>query len=63
VLDLTGNAHEWTSSRGTVDGTRIVRGGAVRDEGVDIIDVMANENARAESQALFNIGLRCVINE
>jgi eukaryotic-like serine/threonine-protein kinase len=63
VLDLTGNAHEWTSSRGTVEGTRIVRGGAVRDEGVDIIDVMANENARAESQTLFNIGLRCVINE
>ncbi|HSS02669.1 MAG TPA: bifunctional serine/threonine-protein kinase/formylglycine-generating enzyme family protein [Kofleriaceae bacterium] len=64
VLDLTGNVREWTSSRGSVPGTRIVRGGSVLGgEGVDILDFMAPENARGESQALFDLGMRCTVSD
>jgi formylglycine-generating enzyme required for sulfatase activity len=63
VLDLAGNAQEWTSTRAG-DGLRVVRGGgALAQVGDAIVDFMAIENPRAESQALFNIGMRCVVNE
>jgi formylglycine-generating enzyme required for sulfatase activity len=62
VLDLTGNAMEWTDTLGG-PGVRIVRGGSSSKEVADaIIDYMAVENARAESQVLFNLGMRCALN-
>jgi formylglycine-generating enzyme required for sulfatase activity len=65
VLDLAGNVQEWTDTRGDGgDGVRIVRGGGVlpQDDGA-IIDYMAIENPRMETQALFNIGMRCAVND
>src|SRR4051812_30857880 len=65
VLDLTGNAEEWTQSRGTVDGTRIVRGGCILPECTDnIIDLMAVENPRPSmSSGLFELGMRCAFSD
>jgi formylglycine-generating enzyme required for sulfatase activity len=65
VLDLTGNALEWTDTlAGTATGFRIVRGGSSSDEVAGaIIDYMAVENMRAESQVLFNLGMRCAISD
>ena len=66
VLDLTGNAQEWTASSapGPEAGFRQVRGGCVAKECKDgLIDNMAIENPRAESSAsMFEVGLRCAIN-
>jgi hypothetical protein len=65
VLDLTGNAQEWTSSQGDRKGLRIVRGGCILKECTDqLIDDMAVENLRPESSSgLFELGMRCAINE
>jgi serine/threonine protein kinase len=64
VLDMTGNVQEWTLTAGKTPGVRIVHGGGVQDGVVDaILDVMAIPNDRIESQPLFAIGVRCVINE
>src|SRR6185503_9526445 len=50
VLDMAGNAQEWTDSRAD-DGIRIVRGGGtVKELGDALIDYMAIENIRPESQ-------------
>jgi hypothetical protein len=66
VLDLTGNAQEWTASSapGPERGFRQVRGGCVAKECKDgLIDNMAIENPRPESSAsMFELGLRCAIN-
>jgi formylglycine-generating enzyme required for sulfatase activity len=63
VLDLAGNAQEWTATRAG-DGIRVVRGGgALAYVGDAIVDFMAIENLRAESQAQFNLGMRCVVND
>jgi serine/threonine protein kinase/formylglycine-generating enzyme required for sulfatase activity len=63
VLDLTGNAMEWTDSRGKDDGTRIARGGSTEGGADYIVDMMAVENPRVESQTLFYIGMRCAISD
>ena len=64
MRDLAGNAQEWTTTPGTNEGIRIVRGGGTLEEvGDAIVDYMAIENLRAESQGLFDIGMRCVIND
>ena len=64
VLDLGGNVQEWTSSHARGDGVRIIRGGGVLEDTAErLIDYMAIENPRAESQALFNIGMRCALSE
>ena len=63
VLDMTGNAEEWTRSAGTGPGIRVVRGGGVNENVRDaIIYVMAIANSRIASQPLFAIGERCAIN-
>jgi formylglycine-generating enzyme required for sulfatase activity len=63
VLDLAGNAQEWTDTRAD-ERVRVVRGGGtLPGVGDAIIDFMAVENPRAESQALFEIGMRCAITE
>jgi eukaryotic-like serine/threonine-protein kinase len=66
VLDLAGNAQEWTASKapGSKPGFRQVRGGCVAKYCLDaLIDVMAVENFRPESGAgQFELGLRCAIN-
>jgi formylglycine-generating enzyme required for sulfatase activity len=63
VLDLAGNAQEWTDTRAG-DGIRVVRGGsALIYIGDSLVDFMAIENPRAESQAQFNLGMRCVVND
>jgi formylglycine-generating enzyme required for sulfatase activity len=63
VLDLAGNAQEWTDTRAG-DGLRFVRGGgALAMVGDAIVDFMAIENPRAEAQALYNIGMRCAVND
>jgi formylglycine-generating enzyme required for sulfatase activity len=65
VLDLTGNAQEWTASiaPGGV-GFRQVRGGCVTKDCLDnLLDMMAIENPRpASGGAMFELGLRCAIN-
>ena len=63
VLDLTGNAQEWTGSLGDVKGLRIVRGGCILKECIEqLIDDMAVENMRPESSGgLFELGMRCAI--
>lgn len=65
VLDLTGNAEEWTLTAGERSGIRIVRGGGIMEENVRelIVDLMAIPNSRVASQPLFAIGERCVIND
>jgi hypothetical protein len=64
VLDLTGNAEEWTRSLGEEPGIRIVRGGGVEDHVRDaILYVMAIPNSRVASQPLFAIGERCAVND
>ena len=64
VLDMTGNAEEWTVTPGDGRGVRFIRGGGVGEPMQDIIlDVMAIANARAASQPLFAIGERCVVND
>jgi formylglycine-generating enzyme required for sulfatase activity len=62
VLDLAGNAQEWTSSP-VADGTRAVRGGCTLKECTDqLIDEMAVENPRPESTSgLFELGMRCAV--
>jgi eukaryotic-like serine/threonine-protein kinase len=64
VLDLAGNAQEWTASRGPEAGTRIVRGGGIVTDSLDSLLVyMAIENRRPESSSgQFELGLRCAIN-
>jgi len=63
VLDLTGNVLEWSDTPAG-PGIRIIRGGSSSTEIAGaIIDYMAVENARAESQVLFNLGMRCVVND
>ncbi|HEX3478639.1 MAG TPA: bifunctional serine/threonine-protein kinase/formylglycine-generating enzyme family protein [Kofleriaceae bacterium] len=63
VLDMTGNAEEWTlTARGR--GVRVLRGGGVAEQlGDALLDFMAIPNPRAASQPLFAIGERCVVNE
>jgi hypothetical protein len=64
VLDMTGNAEEWTLTPGEQSGIRIVHGGGVEDQvRGSILYVMAIANSRVASQPLFAIGERCVINE
>jgi formylglycine-generating enzyme required for sulfatase activity len=65
VLDLTGNAEEWTLTPGEQPGIRIVRGGGIMEENVRelIVDLMAIPNSRVASQPLFAIGERCVITD
>jgi formylglycine-generating enzyme required for sulfatase activity len=61
VLDLAGNVQEWTDTR-YEEGVRILRGGGTLPGAGDaILDYMAIENPRTESQALFEIGVRCAI--
>jgi formylglycine-generating enzyme required for sulfatase activity len=61
VLDMTGNAEEWTlTARGR--GVRVLRGGGVAEQiGGALLDFMAIPNPRAASQPLFAIGERCVV--
>ena len=65
VLDLVGNAQEWTASRapGSSPGVRQVRGGCIAKWCLDnLIDVMAVENPRPESSTgQFELGLRCAL--
>jgi eukaryotic-like serine/threonine-protein kinase len=64
VLDLAGNAMEWTDDHGNDEGTRIVRGGSALEGVADyIVDFMAVENPRVESQTLFYIGMRCAVSD
>jgi formylglycine-generating enzyme required for sulfatase activity len=64
VLDMTGNAEEWTLSLGEDSGVRVVRGGGVEEHVRDaILYVMAIPNSRIASQPLFAIGERCVVND
>ncbi|HEX7840543.1 MAG TPA: SUMF1/EgtB/PvdO family nonheme iron enzyme, partial [Kofleriaceae bacterium] len=67
VLDLTGNAQEWTSTPGRGQGIRLVRGGsinALRDSREHITDYMAIENPRsASASGQFELGMRCVLND
>jgi hypothetical protein len=63
VLDMTGNAEEWTLTPATGRGTRVIRGGGIAEPvGDAILDVMAIPNTRVASQPLFTIGERCVVN-
>jgi hypothetical protein len=63
VRDLAGNAQEWTDTLAG-EGIRLVRGGGtLKEVGDAIIDYMAIENLRAESQVLFELGMRCALNE
>ncbi len=64
VLDLTGNAQEWTSTPGATRGMRQVRGGCVAVDCRDgLIENMAIENPRPESSGgSYELGLRCAIN-
>ncbi|HEX3763242.1 MAG TPA: SUMF1/EgtB/PvdO family nonheme iron enzyme [Kofleriaceae bacterium] len=63
VLDMTGNAEEWTLTAASGRGTRVLRGGGVRDSvGDALLDLMAIPNTRVASQPLFAIGERCVVN-
>jgi formylglycine-generating enzyme required for sulfatase activity len=63
VLDLTGNAQEWTDTR-SGPGFRQVRGGCVATDCRDgLIENMAIENPRRESSGgSYELGLRCAIN-
>ena len=64
VLDMTGNAEEWTLSPGEAPGIRILRGGGIQDTSHDaIVDFMAIPNSRVASQPLFGIGERCAVND
>jgi formylglycine-generating enzyme required for sulfatase activity len=65
ILDMTGNAEEWTETRGKVDGTRIVRGGCILPECTNyIVDYMAVENPRPSvSSGLFELGMRCATSD
>jgi formylglycine-generating enzyme required for sulfatase activity len=62
VLDLTGNAQEWTATSGDEEGIRIVRGGGTADGSAEqIVDFMAIANPRVATQPLFALGVRCAI--
>ena len=64
VLDLAGNAQEWTESRGLGVGTRLVRGAGIASDEASLVDFMAIENPRPESSGgSFEIGMRCAIND
>jgi hypothetical protein len=65
VLDLAGNVQEWTRTRGTDAGARIIRGGGVFEMGgYDLLHFMSIDNRRAElSVGLFELGMRCVLEE
>jgi eukaryotic-like serine/threonine-protein kinase len=64
VLDMTGNAEEWTLTPASGRGIRVVRGGAALEPvGDRLHDVMAIPNPRAASQTLFAIGERCAVND
>lgn len=64
ILDMTGNAEEWTLTPGSQPGIRIVRGGGVEENVAEaILYVMAIANSRVASQPLFAIGERCVIKD
>ncbi len=42
---------------------RVMRGGGIQDTTTaDLVDYMAIENPRDETQPLFGIGVRCAIN-
>jgi formylglycine-generating enzyme required for sulfatase activity len=64
VLDLTGNAMEWTATPGSKVGTRVVRGSCVFKECLGALyDQMALENPRTDTiSGTFELGLRCAIN-
>jgi hypothetical protein len=63
VLDMTGNAEEWTLTAASRRGIRMLRGGGVMEPAGDaLIDFMAIPNPRVASQLLFAIGERCVVN-
>ncbi|HET7506284.1 MAG TPA: SUMF1/EgtB/PvdO family nonheme iron enzyme [Kofleriaceae bacterium] len=63
VLDMTGNAQEWTLTPGDEPGIRFVRGGGIADLiRENILFVMASPNSRIAEQTLFAIGERCVLN-
>ena len=63
VLDMASNAQEWTSTQGSDEGIRFIRGGgAVKEITDQLIDYMAIENPRGESEGgLFELGMRCAI--
>ncbi|HMG57449.1 MAG TPA: SUMF1/EgtB/PvdO family nonheme iron enzyme, partial [Kofleriaceae bacterium] len=63
VLDLAGNAQEWTHTPGDGDGIRLIRGGGIlKDIAGQLIDYMAIENPRGESvSGMFELGMRCVV--
>jgi formylglycine-generating enzyme required for sulfatase activity len=62
ILDLTGNAQEWTATEGAEEGVRIVHGGGTADGIAEqIVDYMAIANARIATQPLFALGVRCAI--
>jgi eukaryotic-like serine/threonine-protein kinase len=64
VLDMTGNAEEWTLSPTDDPGVRVLRGGGIEDYVRDnILAFMALPNSRVASQPMFSIGARCVIND
>jgi formylglycine-generating enzyme required for sulfatase activity len=64
VLDMTGNAEEWTLTAASGHGARVLRGGGVGDPvGDALLDVMAIPNTRVASQPLFAIGERCAVND
>jgi hypothetical protein len=64
VLDLAGNAAEWTDSHGKDNGTRLICGGSTLGGAAEfIVDIMAVENPRVETQALFYIGMRCAVGD
>ncbi|HEX8108308.1 MAG TPA: SUMF1/EgtB/PvdO family nonheme iron enzyme, partial [Kofleriaceae bacterium] len=64
VLDLTGNAEEWTLTAYEGRGIRVLRGGGVAEQmGDALLDFMAIPNPRVASQPLFAIGERCVVND
>jgi hypothetical protein len=64
VLDMTGNAEEWTLTAASGRGTRVLRGGGADDSlGDAVLDVMAIPNTRVASQPLFSIGERCAVND
>jgi formylglycine-generating enzyme required for sulfatase activity len=64
VLDLAGNAEEWTSTPARGEGLRIVRGGSIAARSEHISDYMAIENPRAESASgQFELGMRCALSD
>jgi formylglycine-generating enzyme required for sulfatase activity len=63
VVDMAGNAQEWTSSSppGTGRRIRVARGGNWGEtEAATLVDFMAIDNHRASDQRSYSTGARCV---